>query len=180
MEKVSIGDAVQIMSAEIPKIVGHEGIVILMYHDLLKTQCLILFNSPHVGWKMEDFRDDVPADLKHKFSASDPYSFWWCDVNDLKIIATKEEKENANTHDREGENNGDADGEYHDVHYNSCAIEPIRAMQSLLTPEQFTGFLLGNVLKYRLRAGHKGDAKKDIEKALRYEQWLKEGFIKGH
>ena len=43
-----------------------------------------------------------------------------------------------------------------------------------MTKEQFKGFLMGNALKYRLRAGHKEDAQQDIDKALRYEKWLKE------
>ena len=46
--------------------------------------------------------------------------------------------------------------------------------QKHLTKEQFEGFLLGNIIKYRVRAGHKDDAKKDIDKAMRYEQWLRE------
>lgn len=63
---------------------------------------------------------------------------------------------------------------YHDKHYQGCIIEPILLMQRYLTKEQFEGFLLGNIIKYRVRAGHKDDAKKDIDKAMRYEQWLRE------
>ena len=63
---------------------------------------------------------------------------------------------------------------YHDNHYSGCIIEPILLMQKYLTKEQFEGFLLGNIIKYRVRAGHKDDAKKDIDKAMRYEQWLRE------
>ncbi len=68
---------------------------------------------------------------------------------------------------------------YHDKHYNGCIIEPILLMQKYLTKEQFEGFLLGNIIKYRVRAGHKDDAKKDIDKAMRYEQWLREFQEKG-
>ena len=68
---------------------------------------------------------------------------------------------------------------YHDKHYNGCIIEPILLMQQHLTKEQFEGFLLGNIIKYRVRAGHKDDAKKDIDKAMRYEQWLREFQEKG-
>lgn len=68
---------------------------------------------------------------------------------------------------------------YHDKHYNGCIIEPILLMQKHLTSEQFEGFLLGNIIKYRVRAGHKDDAKKDIDKAMRYEQWLREFQEKG-
>lgn len=68
----------------------------------------------------------------------------------------------------------EATSPYHDKHYNGCIIEPILLMQKHLTKSQFEGFLLGNIIKYRVRAGHKDDAKKDIDKALRYEQWLRE------
>lgn len=68
----------------------------------------------------------------------------------------------------------EAPSPYHDKHYNGCIIEPILLMQKHLTKEQFEGFLLGNIIKYRVRAGHKDDAKKDIDKAMRYEQWLRE------
>lgn len=73
----------------------------------------------------------------------------------------------------------EAPSTYHDKHYNGCIIEPILLMQWHLTKEQFEGFLLGNIIKYRVRAGHKDDAKKDIDKALRYEQWLREFQEKG-
>lgn len=73
----------------------------------------------------------------------------------------------------------EAPSPYHDKHYNGCIIEPILLMQKHLTKEQFEGFLLGNIIKYRVRAGHKDDAKKDIDKAMRYEQWLREFQEKG-
>ena len=73
----------------------------------------------------------------------------------------------------------EAPSPYHDKHYNGCIIEPILLMQKYLTKEQFEGFLLGNIIKYRVRAGHKDDAKKDIDKAMRYEQWLREFQEKG-
>lgn len=73
----------------------------------------------------------------------------------------------------------EATSPYHDKHYNGCIIEPILLMQQYLTKEQFEGFLLGNIIKYRVRAGHKDDAKKDIDKAMRYEQWLREFQEKG-
>lgn len=41
---------------------------------------------------------------------------------------------------------------------------------SALTADEYLGYLKGNVLKYRLRAGKKGDAKKCIAKADVYEE----------
>jgi len=85
---------------------------------------------------------------------------------------------------QEKEDNSDVkppiDTKDHDKHYKLCVFEPIQAMQSLLTKEQFKGFLLGNIIKYRLRAGYKGNTTQDdIDKAKRYEKWVEELEKKG-
>ena len=63
---------------------------------------------------------------------------------------------------------------YHDFHYRNSVLEPILIMQSMFTHEEFIGFLKGNILKYRLRLGHKDDIQKEMDKIQRYEQWLAE------
>ena len=63
----------------------------------------------------------------------------------------------------------------HDKHYRSSIIEPILAMQEFFTKEEFVGFLKGNILKYRLRFGHKdGETQRDLDKIKVYETWLKQ------
>ena len=57
-------------------------------------------------------------------------------------------------------------------HYKNCVIEPIEIIEKTLTAEQYKGYLLGSILKYRLRAGHKTEG--DIEKAMQYEKWVKQ------
>lgn len=61
------------------------------------------------------------------------------------------------------------------VHYDlfpgQQVIDIIRAS---LTPEEFAGYLKGNVLKYRLRAGEKGEPIEDLGKAAKYRSWLYE------
>lgn len=59
------------------------------------------------------------------------------------------------------------------VHYHG-AVEPIELMQSILTPDEFKGFLKGNAIKYAFRAGRKAgeSAEKDRNKFLVYSQWL--------
>lgn len=64
--------------------------------------------------------------------------------------------------------------EWYDAHYAECTVEPIELMQKVLTKEQFIGFLMGNVIKYCLRAGHKGSKEEDLKKASRYQEWLEE------
>lgn len=59
------------------------------------------------------------------------------------------------------------------THYHG-AVEPIELMQSILTPDEFKGFLKGNAIKYAFRAGHKEgeSAEKDRNKFLVYSQWF--------
>lgn len=63
----------------------------------------------------------------------------------------------------------------HDKHYRDAVVEPILIMQALFSHDEFIGFLKGNILKYRLRAGHKGgekEMKADLDKIHVYEEWL--------
>jgi hypothetical protein len=53
--------------------------------------------------------------------------------------------------------------------------EAIDIIESALTPEEFAGYLKGNALKYRLRAGDKGDMAQDIDKANWYKRRLFNG-----
>jgi hypothetical protein len=63
----------------------------------------------------------------------------------------------------------------HDKHYRETVVNPILVMQALFSHDEFIGFLKGNILKYRLRMGHKGteeDMKADYDKLCVYEMWL--------
>jgi len=61
-------------------------------------------------------------------------------------------------------------------HYKEMPIQPWHVMESVLTREEFIGFLKGNIIKYSLRAGRK-DGSDDAGKARHYMQKLKE--VKG-
>jgi hypothetical protein len=52
-------------------------------------------------------------------------------------------------------------------HYQSKTIQPWDAMQAWMTPEQFKGFLWGNVIKYVARWQDKGGVE-DLRKARHY------------
>lgn len=56
-------------------------------------------------------------------------------------------------------------------HYTSKKIQPWEAMESWMSPEQFEGFLRGNVLKYIARYKDK-DGLKDVQKARHYLEKL--------
>jgi hypothetical protein len=58
-------------------------------------------------------------------------------------------------------------------HYKEMAIQPWELMASVLTPEEFAGFLKGNIIKYSLRAGRK-DGSDDLGKARHYMMKLRE------
>lgn len=55
-------------------------------------------------------------------------------------------------------------------HYMLFDFEVIDLIYEILSKEEFSGYCLGNVLKYRLRAGKKGDALEDLAKANEYEK----------
>jgi hypothetical protein len=57
-------------------------------------------------------------------------------------------------------------------HYQVGDKQPIEILQDYLTPEEFQGFLKGNVLKYTLRFGRKDDVAKESAKIEQYSKWL--------
>ena len=58
-------------------------------------------------------------------------------------------------------------------HYRDMQMQPWDVMQAVLTPEEFRGFLKGNVIKYAMRQGKK-DGTDDAGKAQHYAQKLAE------
>ena len=59
-------------------------------------------------------------------------------------------------------------------HYKEMSIQPWDAMEVLLSPAEFIGFLKGNYLKYLMRDGKKHGAMHDTEKARHYAAKLAE------
>ena len=58
-------------------------------------------------------------------------------------------------------------------HYRDMQMQPWDVMQAVLTPEEFRGFLKGNVIMYAMRQGKK-DGSDDAGKAQHYAQKLAE------
>lgn len=56
-------------------------------------------------------------------------------------------------------------------HYTAGGIEVIDYIRAKLTPEQYEGYLAGNIIKYISRYQHKGKDK-DLKKADVYLKWL--------
>lgn len=59
------------------------------------------------------------------------------------------------------------------THYKDMGMQPWEVMESVLTREEFIGFLKGNIIKYSMRAGKKPNSD-DTEKAKHYKQKLTE------
>ena len=57
-------------------------------------------------------------------------------------------------------------------HYKTMGIQPWDVMEAVLTPEEFRGFLKGNIIKYAMRNGRKDSD--DAGKARHYKQKLDE------
>tara|TARA_S200002703_G_C3737346_1_gene226704 strand:+ start:556 stop:822 length:267 start_codon:yes stop_codon:yes gene_type:complete len=48
-------------------------------------------------------------------------------------------------------------------------MEAIELIEKVLSPAEFRGFMKGNILKYRLRAGNKDQPRQDLAKADWYQ-----------
>lgn len=60
----------------------------------------------------------------------------------------------------------------HPAHYTAYPVEVIEIIKLVLGPDGFRAYCLGNEIKYRMRAGLKGDnAAQDIAKAMTYKQF---------
>lgn len=57
-------------------------------------------------------------------------------------------------------------------YYQKGGIEVIDYIKAKLTPEQYKGYLLGNIYKYSGRCQYKGEYQKDIVKLAQYTNWL--------
>ena len=79
---------------------------------------------------------------------------------DTYIVVSEDRVQKVEEHDK------------HDKHYLESVVEPIKVMEKLFTKEELKGFIKGNILKYRLRMGHKDDIQKEMDKIRVYEQWL--------
>jgi len=58
------------------------------------------------------------------------------------------------------------------THYKDMPLQPWDVMEAVLTPEEFRGYLKGNIIKYSLRQGKKDSD--DAGKAQHYREKLKE------
>ncbi len=63
----------------------------------------------------------------------------------------------------------------HPSHYTAFPVEVIEIIKVALGPDGFRAYCFGNEIKYRMRAGIKGDnAAEDIAKAMAYKRFREE------
>lgn len=64
-----------------------------------------------------------------------------------------------------------ADPVNHPSHYTAYPVEVIDMIRQVLGDCGFKAYCLGNEIKYRMRAGLKGDANEDLAKAMKYKEF---------
>lgn len=62
------------------------------------------------------------------------------------------------------------------THYSYLSPQTIQRMQDVLTPEEFQGFCLGNIMKYAERFHKKDSPRENARKILDYSCWLLESI----
>lgn len=65
-------------------------------------------------------------------------------------------------------------------YYASNGLSPIGAFkQGLMSRDQYEGFLIGNIIKYTIRAAKKGTPQEDLNKAKHYIEFYQELLNEG-
>lgn len=62
------------------------------------------------------------------------------------------------------------------AHYTVGGYEALDVIRAKLTPEEYRGYLKGNILKYLMRSNYKQDHDKDCNKAAFYAAELKDAL----
>ena len=63
------------------------------------------------------------------------------------------------------------------AHYNTGSIEAIEGIEASMSPEEFKGYLKGNMMKYAWRYDYKGNPIEDLRKAKWYLERLIEANL---
>lgn len=72
----------------------------------------------------------------------------------------------------QNEENGKKPDPVNPSHYKNGKIECIDAIRSMLTEDEWRGFLKGTAVAYLWRLGHKDPVEQDAKKTLWYVSWL--------
>lgn len=97
----------------------------------------------------------------------------------LDEVLTKEQQAIKEAIWRGSDRSENNDMVYRPPHYTQGKVECIDAIEASMTPEEFSGFLKGQVIKYIWRYEKKWDPLEDLEKTKYYLDKLID-FAKGH
>lgn len=123
-------------------------------------------------WTHSSYKNWVKPDLKSNTDATEYYKKldeklpddYWDDEDRINVIG---QNGNDGLHYKE-------DAVTKPKHYVMMDFEVIDIIFNALNPDEFRGYCLGNIIKYRMRAGKKNDAAEDLAKADEYEKiWSK-------
>lgn len=81
--------------------------------------------------------------------------------------------------DRENKDKPKPDMVNHPPHYTQGGIETIEYIRAKLTPEEYVGYLRGNIMKYTSRIGLKGESSEDSGKIEWYAKELNRFLTEG-
>ena len=124
-------------------------------------------------------RTDCTTHLEVQNKMIKDYGYTWQEITEAKVAMESNEpnywlgKPNAEWPDCETNQDWDAimpDMVNSPPHYTKGGIETIDFIQAKLSPEEYRGYLRGNLLKYASRMGSKGED--DAGKAAWYAQRL--------
>lgn len=118
----------------------------------------------------EDNSDDAPC--SKCVAICNGTTSYWEERDNTKEPQTAREVVEKTTEQRLQE-------EHFDEHYHD-KVQPLEIMQEIMTPEEFRGFLLGNIIKYSCRCGKKDEPQKEFAKLRRYREWYDKAVLCEH
>ena len=150
--------------------------------------CILLFTYHHlvaegVKAKLKDLKEkqeesSVPpenVEVTTTFCAKAPISAEELDKRIKELLPQKLALEPLPKEDRaiKMPESSKPDNVNHPKHYLKGGLECIQVIKAQLTPEQYEGYLYGNVIKYMWRWKEKNGLE-DLRKAAHYLMWLQE------
>lgn len=97
---------------------------------------------------------------------------WYCTEEALKLAEADEDTQpSVNYRELTAPTSSEVKAVSSNPHYDT-SIQPIETMQANMTPEEFLGYLKGNIIKYACRCGRKDEPLKEAKKIKEYAGWL--------
>lgn len=103
---------------------------------------------------------------------TDANNHWWFKEEELELVEADEDAQpSVNYRELTAPTPSEVKAVSSNPHYDT-SIQPIETMQANMTPEEFLGYLKGNIIKYACRCGRKDEPLKEAKKIKEYAGWL--------